>query len=357
MIGMRNQTLLFGIDLSPLWRDLVAAWRGMRAWPVFAWLGPKLPVRLWLATGHAVFSRGPGTPYREGGRQLDRAAFNAILLPEHMLLRCVVKLPHLQSQDLLAALALQVAGLSPFPADELVWTHEREFHKNLPSDSTSIHLTLASRRLIRSYVLQNYPNLTADTAEVWLPSALTPFYLLLPGFGEAARLKKTAIWGWVSAFLVVVALTLLVAMAITPTAQLYLRVYQAQAAMTALQKVAAPVLQQREALVHTTDQLVKLAELAGNPIPPLETLRLITDALPDDTFVVSLQIQGRKVTLTGQTTNASTLMKQLGSTPGLRDVIAPTPATKPLGAPRESFTIEFTLDAAPLKPTATLPAQ
>ena len=36
----------------------------------------------------------------------------------------------------------------------------------------------------------------------------------------------------------------------------------------------------------------------------------------------------------------------------LREVKAPTPATKPLGAPRESFTIEFTLDPAQLKPAS-----
>jgi general secretion pathway protein L len=37
-------------------------------------------------------------------------------------------------------------------------------------------------------------------------------------------------------------------------------------------------------------------------------------------------------------------MKQLDATPGFRDVRAPAPATKPLGALRESFTIEFNID-------------
>jgi general secretion pathway protein L len=76
-----------------------------------------------------------------------------------------------------------------------------------------------------------------------------------------------------------------------------------------------------------------------------------------------LQIQGHKVSITGQTANASALMKKLGGQPGLRDVRAPAPATKPLGATRESFTIEFTMDPAqwPSVPTVTessgLPAQ
>ena len=88
-----------------------------------------------------------------------------------------------------------------------------------------------------------------------------------------------------------------------------------------------------------------LAELVGQPLPPLNVLKIVTDALPDDTSLLGLQVQGAKVTLSGQTANAAALMKQLGATAGLRDVIAPTPATKPLGATREQFTIEFTLDA------------
>jgi len=75
-------------------------------------------------------------------------------------------------------------------------------------------------------------------------------------------------------------------------------------------------------------------------------LQLITEALGDDTSLLSLQVQGHKVSLTGQTVNASALMKKLDSLPGLREVRAPAPATKPLGATRESFTIDFTMDPA-----------
>jgi general secretion pathway protein L len=99
-------------------------------------------------------------------------------------------------------------------------------------------------------------------------------------------------------------------------------------------------------------------------------LQLITEALGDDTSLLSVQVQGHKVSLTGQTANASTLMKKLDNLPGLRDVRAPAPATKPLGATRESFTIEFSMDPAqwptvspdaliqssPTSPAAALPA-
>jgi len=356
MSSLRTQAQLFGFDLSPLGRDLMSAWRGMLAWPMLAWLWPKLRVRLWLPTGGAVSSRGPDQAHQDNDKKLNLARFNAVLLPEHRLLRHTVELPRLQSPDQLAALTLQVASLSPFPAADLVWTHEVEPEPAVPGGTTRIHLALASRRLIASYLAQTYPDVDAAKAEIWLPSALKPVDLLLPGFGEGARLRMVRIWGWVSGLLALLALLVLVAMAITPTAQLYMRVEQAQASMVALKQKAVPVLKQRESLVHATDQLGNLAELTGKPLPPLYMLKLVTDALPDDTSVTSLQFQGQKVTLSGQTTDTTALMKHLSATAGLREVTAPTPATKPLGSPRELFTIEFTLDPVQPKPAASQPA-
>jgi len=355
MSASRNQSQLFGIDLSPLWHDLLAAWRGMLAWPVFSWLSPKLRVRLWLPTGQTVASQGPGTPHRLHDEGLSSARFNAVLLPEHLLLRSVANLPPLPANDMAAALALHTAGLSPFPADDLVWTYELAAQPSPSKAAVQAHLVLTSRQLIAKHLQQTHPDVNAATTEVWLPSALGAANVLLPGFGEAARLRKLGHWRWLSAFLALCVLALLAAMALTPSAQLYVRAHQAHASMTALQQKAAPVLQQRQSLVHATDQLVSLAEILGKPMPPLQMLKLITEALPDDTSLNSLQVQGLKVSLSGQTTDTTALMKHLSATPGLRGVMAPTPANRPLGAPRESFTIEFTLDPVQSTPANSQP--
>ena len=363
MSAFQSKSQLFGLDLSPLWRDLVSAWRGMLAWSVLAWFGPKLRVRLWLPTGHAVSSCGPGTPHRANDKRLNTARFNAVLLPEHLLLRSVLNLPRLASHEMSGALTLHITSLSPFRADDLVWTHEvAPPRTGEPGAVIPVHLALTSRKLVASHLVQAHPDINAAATEVWLPSALSPSDVLLPGFGEAVRLRQLALWRWASALLVLCVLALLAAMGMTATAQLYIRTLQAQTVMTALKQKAAPVLQQREALMHATDQLVNLAELTGKPMPPLHMLKLISDALPDDTSLLSLQTQGPKVSITGQTTDTTALMKLLSATPGLREVTAPTPATKPLGAPRESFTIEFTLDAtqpmpASSQPTAPTPAK
>ncbi|MBP6652380.1 MAG: PilN domain-containing protein, partial [Xylophilus sp.] len=95
--------------------------------------------------------------------------------------------------------------------------------------------------------------------------------------------------------------------------------------------------------------------------------------LTDDTSLRSLQIQGLKVNIEGQTGNAAELMQLLGRQPGFRDVVAPTAATRPFGAAKDNFKIEFMLEpkkmadtqrkagdspaaSAPVNPVATVTA-
>ena len=342
-----NQARFFGLDLGSLWRDLRTAWRGMLEWPVFSWLWPQQAVRVCLPSGGQALSRGLNAPLIEDEKRARSARFESLLLPENLLLRRTLDLPRLQPAELEAALLLEVQTLSPFAPGDVTWTHEIS---PLDGNSLRAHVVLTSRKLIAQYRVSASAQLKSQTPEIWVSRAHGPGFLLLPGFGEARRQRQSTLWRWVSALLAVLALALIVAMAGTPSLQLYLRYLQASQAMLDLQKKAGPVIAQREALVRTTDQLTQLALLTGKPVPALQTLKLVTEALSDDSSLLSLQIQGLKVSLSGQTGNAAALMKQLGSTPGLRDVKAPTPATKPLGAPRESFTIEFMLDPAQLKP-------
>lgn len=335
----------FGLDASAFWRDLLTAWNGMTNWTVFSWLWPKLAVRLAMPTGGYTLSRSLHSQPLQNDKLVRSARFDAVLLPENLLLRRSLELPNLQTQEMKDALELEVQTCSPFAPDDVVWAHE-----NPPQGGSTLRISivLASRKLITQHLTAFHTPRTAP--EVWVTRVHGPGFIVLSGFGEARRQKQGQLWRWVSATLATLGLAILTVIAASPSIQLYLRSVQANQAMTVLQQKAKPVLEQRESLVLASDQLNSLIELNGNSIAPLKTLKLITDALPDDTSLLSLQIQGLKVNISGQTVNASALMKQLGSTSGLRDVKAPTPATKPLGAPRESFTIEFTLEPTQLRP-------
>ena len=349
-----TNTKFLGLDLGSLGRDLSLAWRAMLNWPVVAWLWPKSDIRLWLPDGGMALSRGVNTPMIHVKRsdktrteaRAKAARFEAVVLPEALLLRRTLFLPPLQAAEVHAALALEIQSLSPFAPNDVVWSHQSIPQ---PSGDVEVDIVISSRKLIAQHIADTHPQGISQNVEVWAslkdgsPGSESNF-AALPGFGDAGRHRQSTAWRWVSGLLVLVALTLVTAIAVTPTLRLYLKSVQASQALAVVAKKARPVIEQRESLLRITEQVASLNKLVDKPVPPLQTLTLITQALPDDTSLLSLQIQGLKVSMTGQTANAASLMKQLGATAGLRDVKAPVPATKPLGAPREQFTIEFMLD-------------
>lgn len=338
-----NPPRFLGINFIALWRDLKAAWRGMLEWRVIAWLWPAQPVRLWLPGGTPALSKYLNSEPLVNSPDEKKARFEAIVLPEAVLLRRTLQLPKLQPAELHSALSLEAQSYSPFSAEETLLSYEPLESSN---SGLQVHLVLTSRKLVTQTIESYQPPLGVQNLEVWVPRAGGAGCTILPGYENLQRRRQNVLWRWVVVFLAAMALVLAVAVAASPTVQLYLRALQADKAMQTLVEKAAPVIAQRDAFVRTTERLSALNTLIGKPLPTPHILNLVTQALPDDTSLLSLKIQGLKVSLSGQTPNAAVLMKQLGATPGLHDVKAPSPAIKPLGATRESFTIEFMLDPA-----------
>jgi general secretion pathway protein L len=338
-----DQLRLFGLDLTRIKGEVLLAWRGMLNWSVLSWLWPSQPVRLILPDGQSIACRRlSALPVGSQTSQLiNSAKFTAVLLPEDIVLRKSWTPPSLTDAEIEAARGLLAQSVSPFPPGDLVWSvSDSEGGK---SDLTE-QIVLSSRALIAKHVELATTAVKLVNPEVWVTTPRANSYVLVKGFGEPLRQRRESVGKWINALLLCLVLVIAGAIVLTPTAQLYLRYLEAEQAMTGLQKKAAPMLQQRERLVQTADRLNELAKLTGAPVPPLQTLELITKALPDDTSLLSLQIQGDRVIISGQTGNAAALMKQLGSSTGMRDVTAPAPATKPLGATRETFGIAFVLD-------------
>lgn len=340
---MQNEARLFGMDLAPLGRDLLRAWRGMLEWPVVSWLWPRPRIQVWLTDASQVLSQGPESLPTQNTTGLEKARYQAIVLPESLILRRNLVLPQLAPAELEAALALQLQTYSPFPADDLVWCYESKSGQD--GKSIDVFSVMSSRKLVTAHIAGRQIGASPEVFEVWVPQHHGSAFVMMPGFAEHRRQSHSKVWRWASAALVFVALGLVATIVATPSLQLYIRSKQAESALSELQQKALPVLAEREAFTLASEKLSKLNEMFAQSLPPLPVLQSITQALADDTSLLSLQIQGSKVSISGQTANASSLMKQLSTTPGLRDVRAPAPATKPPGAIRESFTIEFMMDS------------
>ena len=153
------------------------------------------------------------------------------------------------------------------------------------------------------------------------------------------------------------ALCLAGAIAITPTLQLRLRAIEAGYAYDAVQARTAPAQGQREALVRSIEELETLRTLLAELVDPLLLAEALTQTLPDDTSLQSLQVQGLKVTINGLTANAATLMQLLGNKNGFKNVRAPSAASRSPGATAETFIIEFELDPAVFSMVPSTPTQ
>ena len=338
-----------GLDLRALWLEFRSPWQGMHQWSALTWLTPDLPVRVWHVDGRETTWLGSRIVH---GVKAKAVRFEAIELPEAILLRRTLTMPAMPQEEIAQAVALDVRDASPFVLADLVWGYSTQ---PVAQGGLLIDIVFASRKQATQYIdTQKHRLAAAIEPEVW---AFTPAGapIVLAGWGEARRTRHGAMHRRQAYALLLGALCLLVGIAVTPTAQLRLRAVDATHAYEAVQRRTAALVGQREAFVRSTDQLQSLHGMLVDRADPLRLLEILTQTLPDDTFLHTLQVQGLKVTIKGLTTNAATLMQLLGAQNGIKEVRAPSAAIRNPGATAENFIIDFQLDPAVLSLGAAVP--
>ena len=345
MSAISTDSRFFGLDLNQLKNDIRQTWRKAPQWPPLAWLQPEQSLTLVSADGSQAAVWESGVAVGEGAK--PTSDFWAIELPEAMVLRKTLQLPPLESQDCASAAVLEAQSISPFPQQDLLLGFT-ELSRS--ANAVRMQVVLASRAQVEPYLqskiiaqqLSLPEGKTIEAPEVWV---FAPQHqpVVFQGFGEAVRAASGRTKLLRNAAGVGLAALLLAAIAITPTAQLRLRAIEAVHAYDAMAAKTGDVVAKRERLMQSADQVGSLSELLNERIDAVKVLSMLTTVLPDDTALQSSRIQGSKVTISGLTDNASTLMQKLSSQEGVKEVKAPSAATRIPGSNRESFTIELTL--------------
>ena len=252
-----------------------------------------------------------------------------------------------------SAVELQVRSLSPFNAEDVVWAFQSETAANRSSQTTDLWVGITSRKLVLKHVeSKGVGAANLKDIEVWAQMPVGQRLLVLDGFGETLRRRYERKWRAVNIGLLLLLVAMGLAAAVTPTAQLRSRALQADQDYSKLRTLTNPIVHQREVFLRQDLQVKALIVQLESKIDIVQMLPKITKLLPDDTYLHTLKVQDSKFLLNGETPNTAALMALLGGQPGIKDVRSPTAAVKPRGSERETFSIEFTLDApkATLKP-------
>ena len=342
MALVTNNTRFLGIDLKLLSADLGGAWRHVQSGSALGWFVPSIPVRLLRADGReAVWMTVGANVEKEAGLRTT-ANFLAVELPEEYLLVRTLVLPTLTRLEIAQAVQLDAEAASPFPLDDLVWGHSS---KAGGTGMVQILVAMASRSQVLTYLERAAARLSS-TPEVWaLADGFPP--VVFEDFGKARRMARVALRQRISIGLLLSAIALAICIGATPVLQLRFRAMEAVSASDALIKRAEPLLRQRAVLTRAVEAVAASRVVLSERSDPLYVMDLLTTVLPDDTSLLGLQILGSKVTINGLTSNTAALMQQLGSRAELRDVKAPTAATRAPGSPKDVFNIEFTLTDRP----------
>jgi general secretion pathway protein L len=314
--------------------------------PVTAKLKASPPVRVLHADGQESMWVD-GRRVRSAG---SAAKFVAVEVPEDLLLRRVAIFPRISDADLFNAVRLDVESHSPFSADDLTWG----FSVLSEGDARrEVEAVLASRKQIAAFLDASSHGKAArgQVPEVWAFGGDRSVPIVLTGYGESRRLAYDAVrqrWSWVLLALACVLGALLLA---TPTAKLRFQALEAVGEMDSLTKSTSALMRKRDELTRLDEKLRALESTVAGRVDPLGAIEYLTQKLPDDSYLISVDIQKTKITATGHTNDSAALLQMLSSDPRLKDVRSPTAVTRAPGATKEAFTVEFVMNPPAVVPS------
>lgn len=336
---------LFGLDLRLLWNEFCAAWEPLLQSRYLAWLAPALPVRLLRADGSdARWWRDRIATSKQAN---VLAEFEAVELPEDLLLRKRLQMPELPPSDIAQAVELEVQAISPFASGDAVWGYQTD-SKDVSNGSIEVEIVVTSRKHASHYVGSQQHRLSKNAngePEVWALSR-QGYPIILRGWGERRRQARAQKNRRAAYVLIASALLLVGIISISPSLQLRSRSLEAIAAYEELQRETAKAASRREDFTRSVERLGALRDVLAEHVDLLRLLATLTKVLPDDTYLQSVQLQGLKLTLHGLTADSAALMQMLSSVPGFKEVRAPQAATRMAGASAENFRVEIQLEAS-----------
>lgn len=332
-----NPWQLFGIDLAGIGRAWVEGWQEALRWPAFAWLRPRSVIEVTMPDGgRRMYANGH---WLADDKSDTAAQYQAVVLPDNLLLSRQLTLPPLSGDDLQQALVFEVEGLTPFGMEGTVWGYRAIDHAGVKR----VELVICSRAHAARQLVESA--ISGQDPEIWaLDADEQP--VVMQGFGERRRLVRERSQVRLVAVLGLLAALLSLTLVAVPVLDAHRRLSSAEQAYAQLQNRVSKVSSDREKLVNQATVAQAIADHLRQVPQPLLLLDLLSGVIPDTAYLERIDINGSHVRLVGQAENASSLMQILGKTKGFDNVQAPTAITRNSRTGKERFVIEFDLGAS-----------
>ena len=311
-----HQWQLFGLDLSRGGRYLRAGWREL-LWGDAAGLRARLdaPVELLAEDGSRHWYVAE-QPLASTGLDVQAADYHALLFPSDKVLFRSMRLPKVLELELNDAIALELRTHSPFPANNTVhgWRVAGR-----AGEFVELSLAIASRSEVMAWLAARNATQKDALPEVWVRDDAGRM-LVLEGFGEQQRYKAYPQRIAAAAIKLAFLGLCIVALLALPGVVRSLQSERMEAHFAQAQQEAAEAQALRDALVLGNARVQELQGILDESLDYHALLEQVSRQTPDEVYVQSLRVEGDKLRLAGQASNAVAYMQLLSESPQFVEV-------------------------------------
>lgn len=300
---------------------------------------------VWPAGSSAAVSSDGARWTVIGGRLRKRSGNRkavSLLVPESECLSGVVPLPSMPRKALGGAVEEALWRVSPLPPDQIVaaWRAEAD-----AGGGWTVQWSMCRRSACDQLLAQHG---LPDDAAVFLVRQGRA----LPVRGKA-WLRQVSRQRWMDAAAVILLFSTLAALSLPALMPLVLK---RQAVVRAVEHVdmlvpkAAPLRQKMDELRRQAGIAEELRKSVATDLPLASVVEGLSTALPADTWLDRIEINGDEIRITGLTSNATELIAHLTRQPGLTDIRATGANVRDGALNKERFTLEMRWKGEGAKP-------
>lgn len=292
MANVSHQWVLFGIDLRKIWARFTFAWQDV-------FMNYSSPVRSALDDPVTVYD-SQNTPPPQA-----QASAEAFALPDSLVLERCIPLSRVASVDMDALVAAEVDASSPFRREDSVYGWRLVEQEN---GQALLLIALASKTAVMSH-LHHTLKLERQDIEIW--ANVSGYPIVLEGFAEVRRNERYKKRLMLLAVYMGLFVAVIVALSAVPMLYKQYEMKLLQEELMTISAQARKVVALRSSVSDKNAAIKRLSELAETSSNPLRPLASLTEDLPDDAWLISLEQEGNKVVVEGNSKNAAQLLEQL----------------------------------------------